>query len=220
MNPLRHDFIRSCVSSSSSSTQPPTQSYSYLDVGCGGGIFATSAARLPSTSTVTAIDPTPECIAVAEQKQRSDPALQSPRLSYLNCAIEDLPQSVGQVDIVTLFEVVEHISIPSTFLAECIKHLKPGGWVIGSTIARSPMSFLTTKVIAEAPVVGIVPRGTHDWNKYINPQELREWFETKAEGQWANFQTQGVVYVPMLGWKTVAGSEGWGNYFFAAQKIS
>jgi polyprenyldihydroxybenzoate methyltransferase / 3-demethylubiquinol 3-O-methyltransferase len=219
MNPLRHDFIRTCISSSSTS-HCPTQSYSYLDVGCGGGIFATSAARLRATSTVTAIDPTPECIAVAQQKQRSDPALQSPKLSYLNCAIENLPASVGAVDIVTLFEVVEHISVPSTFLTECIKHLKPGGWVIGSTIARSPMSFLTTKVIAEAPVIGIVPRGTHDWNKYINPQELRQWFEAKAEGQWANFQTQGVVYVPMLGWKTVAGSEGWGNYFFAAQKIS
>ena len=67
MNPLRHDFIRACLSSSSAEPS----SYSYLDVGCGGGIFACSAARLPSTSTVTAIDPTPECIAVA-QKQTAE----------------------------------------------------------------------------------------------------------------------------------------------------
>ena len=92
-----------------------------------------------------------------------------------------------QVDVITLFEVLEHIDQPSVFLAECVKHLKPGGWVIGSTIARSPISFLTTKVVAEAPVVGIVPRGTHDWNKYINPEELRNWFGSKAEDQWGQF---------------------------------
>jgi polyprenyldihydroxybenzoate methyltransferase / 3-demethylubiquinol 3-O-methyltransferase len=214
MNPLRHDFIRACLSSSSAESS----SYSYLDVGCGGGIFACSAARLPSTSTVTAIDPTPECIAVAQNQQRSDPGLQSPKLTYLNCAIEDLPKDVEQVDVITLFEVLEHIDQPSVFLAECVKHLKPGGWVIGSTIARSPISFLTTKVVAEAPVVGIVPRGTHDWNKYINPNELRNWFGSKAEDRWDNFQTQGVVYVPMVGWRVVQGSEGWGNYFFGVQK--
>ena len=215
MNPLRHDFIRACLSSSASEPQ----TYSYLDVGCGGGIFAFSAARLRSTSTVTAIDPTPECIAVAQDKQRSDPALQSPKLAFLNCAIEELPEQVEDVDVITLFEVLEHISQPSNFLMECVKHLKPGGWVIGSTIARSPVSYFTTKVIAEAPLVGIVPRGTHDWDQYINPEELRGWFEGRAEGQWGDFQTQGVVYVPLVGWKPVQGSEGWGNYFFGVQKI-
>ena len=215
MNPLRHDFIRACLSSTASEFGK----YSYLDVGCGGGIFASSAARLPSTSTVTAIDPTPECIAVAQDKQRSDPALQTPKLTYLNCAIETLPREVQDVDVITLFEVLEHISEPSVFLAECVKHLKPGGWIVGSTIARSPVSYLTTKLIAEAPLIGVVPRGTHDWNKYINPEELKGWFETKADGDWGDFQTQGVIYVPMMGWKTVQGSESFGNYFFGAQKL-
>ena len=215
MNPLRHDFIRACLSPTGSQSGK----YSYLDVGCGGGIFASSVARLPSTSTVTAIDPTPECIVVAQDKQRSDPALQHPRLTYLNCAIETLPKGVQDADVITLFEVLEHISEPSVFLAECVKHLKPGGWVIGSTIARSPVSYLTTKLIAEAPVIGIVPSGTHDWNKYINPEELKSWFEAKADGVWGDFQAQGVIYVPLLGWKMVQGSEGLGNYFFGAQKI-
>jgi polyprenyldihydroxybenzoate methyltransferase / 3-demethylubiquinol 3-O-methyltransferase len=188
-------------------------------VGCGGGIFGSSAARLPSTSTVTAIDPTPECIAVAQAKQRSDPSLQPPKLTYLNCTIENIPTHVEEVDIITLFEVLEHISDPAAFLTGCVKHLKPGGWIVGSTIARSPISFLTTKMVAEAPVVGIVPRGTHDWNQYINPEELRAWFEHKAEGEWGEFKTQGVVYVPLAGWKVVQGSEGWGNYFFGVNKI-
>ena len=215
MNPLRHDFIRTCLSSSASESEE----YSYLDIGCGGGIFASSATRLPTTSTVTAIDPTPECIAVAQDKQRSDPALQSPKLTYLNCAIETIPKELQDVDIITVFEVLEHISEPSVFLAECVKHLKPGGWVIGSTIARSPMSYITTKLIAEAPLVGIVPRGTHNWEQYINPEELRGWFEGKADGDWGPFKTQGVIYVPLLGWKTVQGSEGLGNYFFGVQKL-
>lgn len=215
MNPLRHDFIRACLSS----TACGSGKYSYLDVGCGGGIFASSAARLSSTSTVTAIDPTAECIAVAQDKQRSDPALQTPKLTYLNCAIETLPQEVQDVDVMTLFEVLEHISEPSVFLAECVKHLKPGGWVIGSTIARSPVSYLTTKLIAEAPIVGVVPRGTHDWDKYINADELKGWFDAKAEGDWGDFRTQGVIYLPLVGWKTVQGSENFGNYFFGVQKI-
>lgn len=92
--------------------------------------------------------------------------------------------------------------------------------MIGSTIARSPLSFLTTKVIAEAPLIGVVPPGTHDWNKYINPSELAEWFEKDGRaGRWAPMKTQGVIYLPGLGWKMVDGSEGYGNYFFGVQKL-
>ena len=212
MNPLRHDFIRTCLPPAPS---PPHPHLSYLDIGCGGGIFATSAARLPTTHTVTAIDPTPSVITIAQTHQRRDPALSPPRLTYLNCAIEDLPSSVEKVDIITLFEVLEHISSPSAFLDSCVKQLKPGGWIIGSTIARSWTSFLTTKMIAEMPVLGVVPRGTHDWGKYINPDELKGWFEKEG---WEGWRTRGVVYLPAVGWRVVEGSEGWGNYFFGVQK--
>jgi polyprenyldihydroxybenzoate methyltransferase / 3-demethylubiquinol 3-O-methyltransferase len=167
---------------------------------------------------------TPSVIAVAKAHQRSDPALSEPKLSYLNCAIEDLPlpsstEGAG-TDIITLFEVLEHIDSPSQFLKTTIPHLKPGGWLFGSTIARSPLSFLTTKVIAEAPLIGVVPRGTHDWNKYINPDELADWFEKDGGGgKWAPIRTQGVIYVPGWGWKMVHRSEGYGNYFFGVQKL-
>merc|ERR1712000_353233 len=224
MNPLRHDFIQSC-----------------LVIGCGGGIFASSAARLPSTKSVTAIDPTPLVIEVAKSHQRSDPALSPPKLQYLNCAIEDLPQhhtatatdagSSGssesseqkkkkKYDIITVFEVLEHIDSPSAFLDSALTHLKPGGWLVGSTISRSPTAWFTTKLIAEAPVIGVVPAGTHDWNKYINPSELQTYFGTHASGRWADFRTQGVIYVPMLGWRNVNGSEQLGNYFFGVRKVA
>jgi polyprenyldihydroxybenzoate methyltransferase / 3-demethylubiquinol 3-O-methyltransferase len=222
MNPLRFDFLRLLTHNS-----PPKQ-HDYLDIGCGGGIFASSAARHPSTHTVTAIDPTPACIAVAQAQQRRDPALREPKLTYLNTALENLPLnadgSTRQFDIITVFEVLEHISDPSAFLANAAKHLRPGGWIVGSTIARHPLSYITTKLIAEAPVVGVVPAGTHDWNQYINPPELAGWFEKQneaagAESRWGPFETQGVVYVPGLGWKVVNGSEAWGNYFFGVQKL-
>ncbi|KAK5245360.1 Hexaprenyldihydroxybenzoate methyltransferase, mitochondrial [Exophiala xenobiotica] len=226
MNPLRHDFIQSCLSSSTTDYSHPERSgrLSYLDIGCGGGIFASSAARLPSTQSVTAIDPTPLVIEVAKSHQRSDPALSPPKLQYLNCAIEDLPRYTSHTsdtspdsgtgsssehkkrekkyDIITVFEVLEHIDSPSNFLDSALTHLKPGGWLVGSTISRSPTAWFTTKLIAEAPVIGVVPAGTHDWNKYINPSELQTYFETRAaSGRWADFRTQGVIYVPMLGWR-------------------
>ena len=63
----------------------------------------------------------------------------------------------------------EHIDKPAAFLRSALAHLRPGGWLIGSTIARHPVSYLTTKLVAEAPwPVGVVPAGTHDWDKYIN----------------------------------------------------
>ena len=229
MNPLRHDFINTCLQDSAESSDPDRKKTTYLDIGCGGGIFSSSAARLPSTDSVTAIDPTPSVIAVAKAHQRADPALSEPKLHYLNCAIEDLPRPPSEdhepepattTDIITLFEVLEHIDSPAQFLQTTTAHLKPGGWLIGSTIARSPLSFLTTKVIAEAPLIGVVPRGTHNWNKYINPDELSNWFEKDGGGvHWGPMKTQGVIYLPALGWKMADGSEAFGNYFFGVQRI-
>lgn len=241
MNPLRHDFIRSCLqTTSSTSAESSAKTFSFLDIGCGGGIFASSAARLPNTASVTAIDPTPEVIKVAKEHQRSDPLLSQPgRLAYLNCAIEELETqaeatSKDGYDIVTLFEVIEHIDKPAAFLRQALSHVRPGGWLIGSTIARHPVSYLTTKVIAEAPwPLGVVPPGTHDWDKYINPSELQQWFakenreatttekaSTEEKGdKYSQAQIEGCVYVPILGWKFVNGSEQFGNYFFGIQRL-
>ena len=219
MNPLRHDFIRRCLAPE---VRDPAQKFRYLDVGCGGGIFAESAARMAHTESVTAIDPTPEVIAVAKRHQRNDPLLLEPgRLTYLNTAIENLETPADkQYDIISVFEVVEHIQKPSAFLEQILTHLKPGGWLIGSTIARTPVSWFTTKFMAE-DVLRIVPRGTHDWNQYIQPRELRGWARERPELSTTDglgWHVMGVVYVPGLGWKEVRGSEAWGNYFFGMKK--
>lgn len=215
MNPLRHDFINACLAS-----QPEARpsSLSYLDIGCGGGIFAESAARLPSTRHVTAIDPTPSVLAIAKAHAKKDPSLAS-KLTYRQNSIEDLiiptdPASEGH-DIVSVFEVIEHVDYPSEFLDKVRPFVRPGGWLVMSTIARTWMSWFTTNFMAE-DVLRIVPKGTHDWNKYINEDELRRYF-AGAQG-WNSPRVMGVVYVPGVGWREVRGSEKVGNYFFAVRR--
>jgi len=139
-------------------------------------------------------------------------------LTYLKTSIEGLPLPKSleeQYDVVSLFEVIEHITHPAEFLDACTPFVKPGGWIIMSTIARTWMSWLTTKVVAE-DIVGIVPRGTHDWDKYINEDELRGHF-LRQRG-WNSPQVMGVVYVPGLGWREVTGSEKVGNYFWGIRR--
>lgn len=217
MNPLRHDFIRSCRGTQLNHHQQG--GLRYLDVGCGGGIFAESAARLSNTSHVTAIDPSSEVLDIAKYHARRDPVLTVPgRLTYQNASIETLkvPKNDDEkYDIVTLFEVVEHVADPSAFLDQVLPHVRPGGWLILSTIARTWTSWLTTKFIAE-DVVRLVPRGTHEWEKYINESEMRAWF-ARQDG-WGDMRSMGVVYIPGLGWREVPRSEQWGNYFFGAKR--
>ncbi|KAL9057913.1 MAG: hypothetical protein Q9162_002040 [Coniocarpon cinnabarinum] len=217
MNPLRHDFIQSCLSTVPA--QSSNTNFDYLDVGCGGGIFAESAARLPGTSSVTAIDPSEEVLRVAQQHARRDPVLasESGKLQYRQQTIEDLPPH-NQYDVLTLFEVLEHVPSPSSFLEHCATHVRPGGWLVLSTIARTWTSWLTTKVMAES-VLRIVPQGTHDWRKYLNEEEVRGWFEHGDRKEiWEHPRAMGVVYVPGLGWREVRGGEEWGNYFFGIRK--
>ncbi|KAK7747527.1 Hexaprenyldihydroxybenzoate methyltransferase, mitochondrial [Cytospora paraplurivora] len=226
MNPLRHDFIRECHASqpdhdpSSPSSPPPTTGHKgtrYLDVGCGGGIFAESAARLPTTASVTAVDPTPEVLRIARAHAARDPSLEG-RLAYVAGTVETLPSPRAdgdRFDVVSLFEVIEHVDRPSQFLERCGEFVRPGGWLVMSTISRTWVSWFTTNFMAE-DVLGIVPKGTHDWQKYINESELRNYFARK-EG-WSSPRVKGVVYVPGLGWREVPGSENVGNYFFAVRK--
>jgi polyprenyldihydroxybenzoate methyltransferase/3-demethylubiquinol 3-O-methyltransferase len=222
MNPLRHTFITQCRSTDPLNTVASSNTR-YLDIGCGGGIFAESAARLPDTKSVTAIDPTPEVLKIAEGHKRRDPVLTSPgKLKYLNTSIENLPlpASLNEAyDIVTLFEVLEHVHAPGPFLEHVLPHVKPGGWLVMSTIARTWTSWLVTNVMAE-DVLGIVPKGTHEWGKYVNEEELRSWFGKQSGwgGGMGGVRSMGVMYVPGLGWKEVQGSEQWGNYFFAVRR--
>ncbi|KAK4034431.1 S-adenosyl-L-methionine-dependent methyltransferase [Parachaetomium inaequale] len=219
MNPLRHDFIQACLASSPT-TSPPYSNLRYLDVGCGGGIFAESAARLPTTASVTAIDPSPTILAVARAHAKRDPSLGGKKLTYLSETIESLPlpaEPADRFDVVSVFEVVEHVDYPAAFLDRVGEFVKPGGWLVLSTIARTWTSWVTTNLVAE-DILGVVPKGTHDWYKYINEGELRGYFGGKG-GVWGPPRVMGVVFVPGLGWREVRGSEKVGNYFLGVQRV-
>ena len=220
MNPLRHDFISTCLASQPEGCS--SRKLRYLDVGCGGGIFAESAARLPNTAGVVGIDPSEEVIGVAKAHATHDPLLLEPgRLEYKHQSIEDIPipkRPEEQFDFLSLFEVLEHISHPSPFLSSCLPFVKPGGWLVLSTIARTWTSWMVTKVIAE-DVIRLVPEGTHDWGQFLNEDELQGWFG--KQGGWGGegaMKSMGVIYVPGLGWKMIQGGERWGNYFFAIRR--
>jgi polyprenyldihydroxybenzoate methyltransferase / 3-demethylubiquinol 3-O-methyltransferase len=236
MNPSRHAFLASCIQSTNQLPirgKEAERGLDVLDVGCGGGIFAESAARLPWVKSVTGVDPSEGVLEVAREHMRQDPTLSplpsSPlstiptrkRLEYIQTTINDLATHPHRVhagyDILTLFEVLEHVPSPSTFLKTCLPLVKPGGWIVGSTISRTWASWLITNVVAE-DIMRLVPRGTHDWHKYINETELRDWFAKQTS--WGNFRSVGIVYIPGLGWTEVQGGEGVGNYYFGVRKLT
>ena len=220
MNPLRHRFIQSCQNAGPANV--PRGKRRYLDIGCGGGIFAESAARLLQTECVLGIDPSNEVVSVARRHACLDAQLlQSGRLEYRNQSIESMPlprMPSEMFDVVALFEVIEHIDQPAPFLYSCLPFVRPGGWLILSTIARTWTSWLTTKLVAE-DVIGLVPKGTHEWERYVNERELVNIFQNQTGwGKHDGMKCQGCIYIPGMGWQFVTGGEKWGNYFFGIRR--
>lgn len=157
INPLRLDWIGERVSLNGAKV---------LDVGCGGGILAESMAL--QGAEVTGIDLAEAPLAVARLH-----ALESGvTLDYREVSAEDYAEQMpAQFDCVTCLEMLEHVPDPASTVAACAKLVKPGGKVFFSTLNRNPKSWLFAIVGAEY-VLRLLPRGTHDWQKFIKPSEL------------------------------------------------
>jgi 2-polyprenyl-6-hydroxyphenyl methylase / 3-demethylubiquinone-9 3-methyltransferase len=158
INPLRLDWIDGLAK---------LQGKTVLDVGCGGGILADSMAR--RGATVTGIDLSTKALKVAQLHALE---AQTPNVSYREISAEGLAaEQAGQFDVVTCMEMLEHVPNPALVVQACSDLVKPGGWVFFSTINRNPKAWLLAVVGAEY-VLNMLPKGTHDYAKFIRPSEL------------------------------------------------
>lgn len=139
-----------------------------VDVGCGGGILSESMAKIGAAS-VLGIDMAEESLKIAQIHAEQS---QMEKLQYRCISVEDLAIEMQQgFDMVTCMEMLEHVPNPESVIRACAKLVKPDGYVFFSTINRNPKSYLHAIVGAEY-LLGIVPKGTHDWQKFITPAEL------------------------------------------------
>lgn len=145
-----------------------------IDVGCGGGILAESMAR--RGAAVTGIDMGEAPLAVARLHAQQSGV----EIEYRHGTAEKMAaERAGQYDIVTCMEMLEHVPDPGAVIAACSQLAKPGGHVFFSTINRNPKSWLFAIVGAEH-ILRILPRGTHEYGKFIRPSELAGWCRDAA----------------------------------------
>ncbi|MGH8705023.1 MAG: bifunctional 2-polyprenyl-6-hydroxyphenol methylase/3-demethylubiquinol 3-O-methyltransferase UbiG [Burkholderiales bacterium] len=160
MNPLRLGWIDG---------HAPLAGKAVLDVGCGGGILAEAMARLGAR--VTGIDLSENALKVA-QLHLLESGLP---VGYALSSAEDFADAhAGEFDAVTCMELLEHVPEPASTVAACARLAKPGGRVFFSTINRNPKSYLFAVIGAEY-VLGLLPKGTHDYARFIKPSELASW---------------------------------------------
>lgn len=161
MNPVRVAFI---------AARAQLRGARCLDVGCGAGLLSEALAR--AGASVTGIDLALDSLAVARLHQ-VESGLEGIR--YLHCTAEDMAASEpGSYDVVTCLEVLEHVPDPASTIAACARLLRPGGAAFFSTINRNLAAYMVTIVGAEY-LLGVLPRGTHDYSRYIRPSELDAW---------------------------------------------
>lgn len=164
LNPVRLGFIRSAIDAhwgGDVRNLKPLVGKTALDVGCGAGLACEPLARLGAT--VTGIDAAPENIAVADEHA----AAQGIAINYVAGEVSALD---GKFDLVTALEVIEHVIDPTAFVAELAARLADGGLMILSTPNRTPLSRIGMVKLAEG--IGMIPKGTHDWSKFLTPEEL------------------------------------------------
>ena len=160
INPLRLEWINARV---------PLAGKTVLDVGCGGGILAESIAK--KGTKVTGIDLSEKALKVADLHSLESGVA----VRYELIAAEELAsREAGHYDVVTCMEMLEHVPDPAAIVQACATLVKPGGHVFFSTLNRNPKSYLFAIIGAEY-ILRLLPRGTHDYMKFITPAELSQY---------------------------------------------
>ncbi len=180
INPLRLNWINGLIS---------LEGKRVLDVGCGGGILSESMHF--KGADVTGIDLGEKALNVAKLHQLESGA----KVNYQHIAVEQLAaEQAASFDVVTCMEMLEHVPDPAAIVAACAKLVKPGGSVFFSTINRNPKAYLFAVIGAEY-LLNILPKGTHDYAKFIKPSELSSW----ARSADLNVgKMRGISYNPMM----------------------
>ncbi len=179
INPLRANYI---------DLHSPVAEQQLLDVGCGGGILCEAMAQ--RGAIVSGIDMGEAPLSVAKLHQLESGLT----INYQQSTAEDLAQTAAdQYDIVTCLEMLEHVPDPGSVIQACAKLCKPGGHLYFSTINRNPKSYLFSIIGAEY-LLKLLPKGTHDYDKFIKPSEFAQW--TREAGLQLMDMT-GMTYNPL-----------------------
>ncbi len=192
LNPCRLDYITAQIAAEFDRdlTVPhPFAGLRLLDIGCGGGLLSEPMARLGAE--VVGADAAPRNIPVARLHAEQSGLT----IDYRVTTAEDMAAAGEQFDVVLNMEVVEHVSDPLAYLTACQTLLKPGGLMICSTLNRNPKSYVMAIIGAEQ-VMRWLPKGTHDWNRFITPDEL---YDLIRRAGLDPVDRKGMVFNP-LGW--------------------
>lgn len=200
INPLRANWIDKLS---------PVAEQKVLDVGCGGGILCEALAQ--RGARVSGIDMGEAPLAVANL-HKIESGLE---IDYHKSTAEDFAQShAGEFDTVTCLEMLEHVPDPASVVAACAAMTRPGGSVFFSTINRNPKSYLFA-IIGVEYVLGMLPKGTHEYAKFIRPAELGQWI--RQAGLEID-QMTGLTYNPLTKRYKLVESDVSVNYLICARK--
>lgn len=189
LNPVRLEFIREAIDAhwgGDAASRKPLAGKRALDVGCGAGLLCEPLARLGAA--VTGVDAAAENIAVARAHATGSGLAIDYRTGEL-AALE-----LGRFDLVTCMEVIEHVADKSAFVAALAASLAPGGLLILSTPNRTAASRLL--LVGAAEMVGAIPKGTHHWDEFVTPAELRDLF---AAAGLTMGEPRGIAWTPGKG---------------------
>jgi 2-polyprenyl-6-hydroxyphenyl methylase/3-demethylubiquinone-9 3-methyltransferase len=209
-NPVRLQFIRDTVAAHfgrDARNLKPFEGLTLLDIGCGGGLLSEPMARLGFA--VTGVDPSEKNIGTA----RTHAAASCLSISYRAGSAEALAAESALFDVVLNMEVVEHVADLRAYLRECAQLVNPGGLMLVATLNKTIKSLALAKFGAEY-VLRWLPTGTHDWNRFVTPADLRRLLEESGLNP---LKTQGVAFDP-LSWDWRLSTDLDVNYMIVASR--